>query len=417
VAEDHALDSHIRALDRARSILRAGPICDDCLGRAFARLGHGLTNAERGRSIRTVLSLGDIHGKKGTCWLCEDLFASAPYWADRAVALAEGLEYETYLFGVKLTPRLREAERLFGERFPTALSEPLKHAFNREVGKAFESRTGRGTLALEHPQLWFTVGLAEKGITLGVLPLFVYGRYRKLLRGIPQTHWPCRHCGGRGCPRCQETGKQYPESVEELIAAPFLEAAQAAEAHLHGAGREDIDARMLGSGRPFVLELVSPRKRRLDVAFLQEAVNRSAVGKVEAASLRFVDSDVVSQIKEADAEKVYRAAVDFDADVTPARLKEALAELLGMIEQETPHRVMHRRADLLRERRVLEIEGQLVSARRAEVRLRCDGGLYIKELISGDEGRTRPSLAECLAVPARVVELDVVSVTSGSFPA
>ena len=58
-----------------------------------------------------------------------------------------------------------------------------------------------------------------------------------------------------------------------------------------------------------------------------------------------------------------------------------------------------------------------MSARRAEVRLRCDGGLYIKELISGDEGRTRPSLAECLAVPARVVELDVVSVTSGSFPA
>ncbi len=416
MAEDRVLDPHVRALYQAKDILRAGPICNDCLGRAFARLGHGLTNAERGRSLRTVLSLGEVHSRKGTCWLCEDLFASVPDWAGRAAAVAQGLEYETYLFGVKLTPRLREAERLFGERFPTALSEPLKHAFNREVGKAFESRTGRGTLALEQPHLWFTVDLGEKAIGLRVLPLFVYGRYRKLLRGIPQTHWPCRHCAGKGCARCEGTGKQYPESVEELIAAPFLEAAQSREAHLHGAGREDIDARMLGSGRPFVLELVAPRKRRLDVAHLQEAVNRSAAGKVEVSSLRAVDLDVVGQIKEADAEKVYRALVELDADTTPSRLEEALVGLLGMIEQETPHRVLHRRADLLRERRVLEIQGELVSARRAEVRLRCDGGLYVKELMSGDEGRTRPSLSECLGFPARVIELDVMSVTSPSFP-
>ncbi|HJK19212.1 MAG TPA: tRNA pseudouridine(54/55) synthase Pus10, partial [Methanocorpusculum sp.] len=39
-----------------------------------------------------------------------------------------------------------------------------------------------------------------------------------------------------------------------------------------------------------------------------------------------------------------------------------------------------------------------------------EGGLYIKELVSGDGGRTTPSLAEILAVPAKVVALDVVQV-------
>ncbi|HMZ31697.1 MAG TPA: tRNA pseudouridine(54/55) synthase Pus10, partial [Methanoregulaceae archaeon] len=39
-----------------------------------------------------------------------------------------------------------------------------------------------------------------------------------------------------------------------------------------------------------------------------------------------------------------------------------------------------------------------------------EAGLYIKELISGDNGRTRPSLTEILQRPARVSRLDVVQV-------
>ena len=44
-------------LETARNIVRLGPICDNCLGRQFAMLSTGLTNAERGRSIKTVLAM------------------------------------------------------------------------------------------------------------------------------------------------------------------------------------------------------------------------------------------------------------------------------------------------------------------------------------------------------------------------
>jgi tRNA pseudouridine synthase 10 len=30
-------------------------------------------------------------------------------------------------------------------------------------------------------------------------------------------------------------------------------------AYLHAAGREDIDVRMLGQGRPFIIEFVNPK--------------------------------------------------------------------------------------------------------------------------------------------------------------
>ena len=44
-------------LETAWNIVRLGPICDNCLGRQFAMLSTGLTNAERGRSIKTVLAM------------------------------------------------------------------------------------------------------------------------------------------------------------------------------------------------------------------------------------------------------------------------------------------------------------------------------------------------------------------------
>jgi tRNA pseudouridine synthase 10 len=42
--------------------------------------------------------------------------------------------------------------------------------------------------------------------------------------------------------------------------------------------------------------------------------------------------------------------------------------------------------------------------------IRCDGGLYIKELVSGDGGRTKPNLSELLGTEVEVKELDVVDV-------
>jgi tRNA pseudouridine synthase 10 len=204
--------------------------------------------------------------------------------------------------------------------------------------------------------------------------------------------------------------------VEELAGAPFVEAAEAAGVHLHGAGREDIDARMLGSGRPFVLEVVEPRIRRLDLSSLRDLANARAAGRVELGPLAWADRAMVAQVKETRATKRYRALVAFDGDVRDEAFVEALTRLVGPIEQRTPRRVSHRRADLVRNRRVHRIDGQLLGARGAEIDLVADGGLYVKELVSGDAGRTHPSLAELLGVAAGVTELDVMQITSDEFP-
>jgi len=403
-------------LEYARRIVRAGPICDHCLGRAFGRLGSGLTNAERGRALRVVLTMEGEAGVDGRCWVCDGLFERVDDWAERALALAAGVQFRTYLFGVRLSPRLREMERLFLERFSTGAEEPLKHAFNREVGKRFEEGLSGVTVDFSNPHLSFLIDLEKETIALRIASLYIYGRYRKLIRGIPQTKWPCRKCRGKGCEGCNFTGKQYPESVEELIAPPLVNAAQASSFSLHGAGREDIDARMLGEGRPFVMELISPRVRSLDLEELRDAVNRAAAGKVEVSALSFVARSLVAKVKETRALKRYRAMIEFAEPVSEEDFLSALRSLLGEIEQRTPRRVAHRRSDLVRRRTLHAAEGRLIDPTHAEAEFLTDGGLYVKELVSGDENRTDPSLAGGLGVQARVTSLDVLAVISPDFP-
>jgi len=52
---------------------------------------------------------------------------------------------------------------------------------------------------------------------------------------------------------------------------------------------------------------------------------------------------------------------------------------------------------------------------RFVIELRTESGTYIKEFVSGDGGRTNPSVAGILQVPCRCVELDVMAVHFDPF--
>src|SRR5207245_9940 len=126
--------------------------------------------------------------------------------------------------------------------------EPLKAEVNREVGKRVSDHI-RKEAALDRPDVVAVLDTAFDHVDLQVNPLYLRGRYRKLSRGVPQTRWPCRRCRGKGCDRCRGTGKMYPTSVEEVIAAEIMRESGGTGHALHGMGREDVDARMLGRGR------------------------------------------------------------------------------------------------------------------------------------------------------------------------
>ena len=114
--------------------------------------------------------------------------------------------------------------------------------------------------------------------------------------------------------------------------------------------------------------------------------------------------------------KTYRALVEFDGEISDAALLKLEQELSGrLVEQLTPTRVAHRRANLVRKKYIYDLGTKRVQPNGVELVLRCQGGLYVKELITGDGGRTRPSVGDIAGVPARCLELDVLNVEKGDM--
>jgi len=400
-------------LEEVKAIFEYGPICDHCLGRMFGKRSFGLTNDERGRSLRIALSLKEdipFSPEKEECWICSDLFDRVSLWTERVSAAFDGIEFKTMLMGCRVPPLMAESEEMIWSDLALQSPEPLKAEFNREVGKAVTAATGK-EVNFKRPDVVALCDISAETVDVQINPLYIYGRYCKYERGIPQTRWHCRICRGEGCERCNFTGKMYQDSVEELIGRPATAICEAEDAILHGAGREDIDARMLGNGRPFVLEVVRPLKRSISLDKLEDAINTSAKDRVSVSLDHVSDRHEVESIKSGKAHKKYSILVKTDSNLTLNEMCTAVNSLKGVtIGQRTPERVSHRRADKIRERRVIDIECTGVEDDNYKIEVTGEAGLYIKELISGDHGRTIPSLTEKLGVPACVTSLDVVMV-------
>jgi tRNA pseudouridine synthase 10 len=437
-------------LEKALSMLSKYPLCDHCLGRQFALLGYSIENNDRGKALKLsltlqasalnssknaegakrlkVLALNGFsreaketlkHLKKRiskkdaqkTCFLCEDKFQLLDDLSQKALDAVASYEYSTFLVGIELPVAVEEREDEFKAAFNVSYGESIRHEFGRLVGKRMAELTDK-TAEYKKPDLTVIVNPFTEQVRVQVNPLFVAGRYRKLVRNIPQSKWFCSSCRGKGCEKCGGTGKMYPESVEELASKPLLEAAEGEKTSFHASGREDIDARMLGRGRPFVIEVSKPKKRFLDLKKLEVAVNANAEGKVEVSGLSFSNKDVVRRLKKGEsAQKEYRVLIEFENAISEEGLRLLEEKLSGtLIKQQTPLRVLHRRADLIREKYIYEVKVKKVSLKRAEMKIRCQGGLYVKELVSGDEGRTTPNVSELLENRAKPLKLDVLNV-------
>jgi len=348
---------------------------------------------------------------EGPCWVCGGLTGRYDDLAGLVARKLEPWEFETFRIGSKIDFEMAAREESLWAELSLTAPEPLKAEVNREVGKRV-SDIVRKEAALDSPDVVAVLDTAFDHVDLQVNPLYLRGRYRKLSRGVPQTRWPCRRCRGKGCDRCGGTGKMYPTSVEEVIAAEIMRESGGTGHALHGMGREDVDARMLGRGRPFIVEIKEPRKRRIDLEAAVRRINASGIVEVD----RLVPAtgvDVVA-LKEDRAAKTYRVLLQMASPVDEAKLKATLPVLVGEpIAQRTPGRVVHRRADTTRARRLLSAEVVGVEGDRAELRVTAEAGTYIKEWVHGDGGRTRPSLAERLGAACEVLELDVLDVHDG----
>ena len=497
------LDTHLQEIPSAPSpeglkhLVRLGT-CDYCLGRVGGKKSFGQTLLEAGVETRKIVierdsNMADSRNDESLCPFCEELFNETELLSDLIVDEISDYEFARLQIGAQYPKDQTELEDDLRKRFGAAGSMPLKSSLTDEVARKLVTKIDpESKLVNEKPQILALIDMLTLRVQIEVRSHYIYGRYLKLERGIPQTRWPCRSCKGRGCDRCENTGKQYEDSIQDLIGDPVLPLFAGDDHSFHGMGREDIDVRCLGRGRPFVLEIKSPHLRSLDCATLQETINEASKGKLEVNSLRESTRSEVVRVKDTPAEKSYRIRFKIvpqgtlpppqtrgrsskkqkneektlpnsnDSESLSSKKKDELSALCAefglpksgtkavlvdrlleyyatdeekpqvqlpdvetiievlsglagtVLEQRTPNRVAHRRADKVRKRRVIEaLEPNAELTEKglfAEVTLRCESGTYVKETIHGDGGRTIPSVASLLAVDCDVEWLDVADI-------
>jgi tRNA pseudouridine synthase 10 len=419
-------------LDTCSRLILECALCDSCLGRQFSSLDHGFGNREKGRGLKMMLHMHTqmlassnrreafilakalvecgydrsvaIFRKlrrrpniaKKPCYICSGFMDKLEEFAVTAVDALKDVECSTVMVGCRMPLDVEEREDELKARFKLMHGENIRYEVTREIGRHITAMAGKGLDKLR-PAVTIIVSLPGGEMEANFNPVFLKGRYRKLVGGIPQTKAPWLKGG----------------SIEEIVGTPLLEATRGEGLKFHGAGREDADARMLGQGRPFVIEIIRPRKRTLDLALMQDKVNEQQRGRLEILGLSKADKRDVASVKifGERARKTYRALIKLDREIGETDLTQIEQKLTdALICQRTPTRALKRRGDRFRQRRVYRAQFRTTSPDTLEATFLCDGGLYIKELISGDEGRTKPSFAELADRRAECVELEVLEI-------
>ncbi|MFX1377520.1 MAG: tRNA pseudouridine(54/55) synthase Pus10 [Promethearchaeota archaeon] len=447
--------------DKVLEIYQKYYICIHCLGRMFSLLGTNTTNYERGSSLllsitmenhKNYLSGNEVIQKEAInnlkllankayfkpaqkvldneglaelknnsnqeCYLCHDIFSNIKNYTAKPIQILKEIEFNSFLIGSKIEPQIINQEDKFKSQFSLLEAESFKSHFNRVLGKQLTLILNKNP-EFSNPDVLMIYSLDYENYSIELIlkSIFIYGKYNKLIRGIPQTHWFCKNCSGAGCERCNYTGKQYVTSVEDLISPEFINESKASDLKFHGAGREDIDVRMLGSGRPFIIELRNPKIRKLNLANIQKKVNKNNKKKVRIYNLKYSSKKEVIRLKKEakNTKKVYKAIIKSESKLNKEEFDQKVILLKQVFEnkkirQRTPYRVSHRRSDKVRQKLIYNIEGKLIKPKLYEFMIETQGGTYIKELINGDNGRTSPSFSEIFNTPLECKELDVLEI-------
>ncbi|TVU14890.1 hypothetical protein EJB05_38387 [Eragrostis curvula] len=235
-------------------------------------------------------------------------------------------------------------------------------------------------------------------------PIYIGGRYLKLSRNVSQSCWII------------DDERMGEASVEEIIGEGVRAICRGDSYKFHAAGREDIDVRMLGSGRPFLVEVLNVRSipSAIEVQQIAEKINNSEKKYVRVRNLKLVGSEIWTMMREGEAEKQkqYAALIWTSRELTETDLQSISLTKDMEIIQKTPIRVLHRRSPLERKRTIhwMEIEKVADSSNYYLLLLCTQAGTYIKEFVHGDLGRTHPSIGSMLGCRAEILQLDVTDV-------
>ncbi|KAI5752129.1 hypothetical protein M8J77_014090 [Diaphorina citri] len=240
--------------------------------------------------------------------------------------------------------------------------------------------------------------------------IYCAGRYNKYSRSLPQSPW------------IKNNQRRFNSSVQELIAKDVQNLFKADDYLFSSSGREDVDVRMLGTGRPFSIELINPKCTKVtqkQIDSLMDKINNENGEKIRVQDMTTVSKDHLKLLKDGEDSKTktYEALCVSKNPLTMEHLLNISKCTPLVVNQKTPIRVLHRRANLVRLKTIHSMDATIIPHSRNDnqtffcLKLVTQAGTYVKEFVNGDFGRTLPNLGTLLNDPdIDILALDVLNI-------
>ncbi|KAL1463675.1 hypothetical protein WDU94_015409 [Cyamophila willieti] len=287
------------------------------------------------------------------------------------------------------------AELLFSKK-------TLYHAFHRGLNIELRNFSSYPPNVPNHPLVFSQVNFNQS-------PMYCAGRYNKYSRTLPHARW------------IMNGKRMLNTSVQELFSKDVQALFKAQDYTFSSSGREDVDVRMLGNGRPFSLELINPMRTKVpqkEIDDLMERLNKEHATNIKLNDMQIISKDDVKYLKKGEQSetKIYEALCVSKKPLTDELLSNLTSCVPLVIEQKTPVRDLSRRANMVRYKTIYSMNITPVPHSSTNqtyfcVKLKTQSGTYVKEFVTGDFGRTTPSLRSLLNDPdIDVLALDVLNV-------
>ncbi|HWQ17571.1 MAG TPA: tRNA pseudouridine(54/55) synthase Pus10 [Sulfolobales archaeon] len=413
----------------SREILARYPLCDRCFGRLFANLGRGLSNLERGRAIKLTLAMGYhdeasrdpeklrdelysisrnagepfqslykyIYGAEPPsvmpCYICGGRIESLiSEWVKKAGDSIKNLGASRFILGIRPPKGFVEAEEEIARVFSLQYWETVRSELKREIGKSVATTYGLSP-DFDDPEIILILDLERGSVEAIMPPLILSTRLVKLVRGFSVKRRP--RGGG---------------SLEDIARTNIKDLGRDVDIKIPI--RDTSRYRILGGGCESIIEIRSPEPGKRDLRNLAKILNRtSSTYRVEilGKGSRRIAEELPAKVKRI----WYRAHIYIEKEVDSKFIESLAPRRITNIEQKTPSRIL--RAGYRGIEKVIKgdmgIEKILrISDKTLEILFTLPPNIYAEEAITGDGGRTSPSISSLLGVDVIPLEVDVINI-------
>ena len=352
----------------ANRIIDEYPLCTNCLGRLFVNSLHLRSSEILGSKIFKLLNKSAIL----PCFICKNIFVDIYKYVDMVISESIPYQFSTFVAGTIIKPSICDRDDLIRSRFHLLGSRAIKTDVTGKISSIFARKT-HTKLDSHKPDLIILINLSKQICFVKSAPFFVFGRYTKHHRGIPQSSF-------------DDDVESIQKIINDFLYKEFLNK----DSRYVWIGSEDSQSLVSGNGRPFFVKLLNPKKRNIKINFMKNKF-------IHVQQLRVIPQIPPSPIK---FQSTISAVITTDVPISTFKLsalrnlsgsKVSTLQKSGMVVK-TIHRLSYRR--------LLKNSIKLL--------ITVDGGFPIQRFIADSD--TTPNLSELLDCKCTCLHFDIKNV-------